>query len=81
LALDSAHQHFLKYLCIATKVENAVKIAKKAIASEKCVVINLQSTCESQTLELIKNGGHTKCDTEVTKRMLSLVLSAHQRFF
>ena len=54
----SAHQRFYKYLCIAAKVKQVVEVAKKAIESGKCVVINLQSTGESQTERLINQEGH-----------------------
>lgn len=47
----SAHQRFFKYLCIGSKVNHAVKIARDAIKCGKCVVIGLQSTGEARTLE------------------------------
>ncbi|XP_055535326.1 protein strawberry notch isoform X2 [Wyeomyia smithii] len=47
----SAHQRFFKYLCIASKVNHAVKVAREAIKYGKCVVIGLQSTGEARTLE------------------------------
>lgn len=49
----AAHQRFFKYLCIASKVSHAVKVAKQAIADGKCAVIGLQSTGEARTLEAL----------------------------
>ena len=40
----SSHQRFFKYLCMACKVPYVVELARKAISSNKCVVIGLQST-------------------------------------
>lgn len=48
-----AHQRFFKYLCIASKVSHAVKVAEQAIADGKCAVIGLQSTGEARTLEAL----------------------------
>ncbi|XP_055317524.1 protein strawberry notch isoform X2 [Sitodiplosis mosellana] len=50
----SAHQRFFKYLCIASKVEHAVKVARESIKMGKCVVIGLQSTGEARTLEQLE---------------------------
>lgn len=50
----SAHQRFFKYLCIASKVNHAVKVAREAIKYGKCVVIGLQSTGEARTLEQLE---------------------------
>ncbi|XP_055599297.1 protein strawberry notch isoform X2 [Uranotaenia lowii] len=50
----SAHQRFFKYLCIASKVNHAVKVARDAIKFGKCVVIGLQSTGEARTLEQLE---------------------------
>lgn len=49
----SAHQRFFKYLCIAAKVDHAVKVAKEAVEDGKCVVIGLQSTGEARTLDVV----------------------------
>uniref|UniRef100_A0A1Q3F8H9 Putative nuclear helicase mop-3/sno dead-box superfamily n=1 Tax=Culex tarsalis TaxID=7177 RepID=A0A1Q3F8H9_CULTA len=50
----SAHQRFFKYLCIASKVNHAVKVSREAIKYGKCVVIGLQSTGEARTLEQLE---------------------------
>lgn len=47
----SAHQRFFKYLCIASKVNYAVRVARESVKMGKCVVIGLQSTGEARTLE------------------------------
>lgn len=53
----AAHQRFFKSLCISAKVEACVKIGMKAIEQHKCVVIGLQSTGESQTLDYLEDNG------------------------
>lgn len=50
----AAHQRFFKYMCIASKVSYAVKVAQQAVTNDKCVVIGLQSTGQAQTQEAIK---------------------------
>lgn len=50
----SAHQRFFKYLCIASKVQHAVTVAREAIKYGKCIVIGLQSTGEARTLEQLE---------------------------
>lgn len=52
----AAHQRFFKYLCIASKVSHAVKLAKDAVEDGKCAVIGLQSTGEARTLDAIERG-------------------------
>lgn len=52
----AAHQRFFKYLCIGAKVPSVVQIAKKALEEHKCVVIGLQSTGESKTMEALEEG-------------------------
>ncbi|XP_002137508.2 protein strawberry notch-like [Drosophila pseudoobscura] len=52
----SSHQQFFRFLCLAGKVENALNLARDAIDHGKAVVISLQSTEESWTLEYLK--GH-----------------------
>jgi len=47
-----AHQRFFKYLCIASKIDETVRIAKEAIKAGKSVVIGLQSTGEAQSNKL-----------------------------
>lgn len=53
----SAHQRFFKYMCIAAKVKHVVKLAREAVKNNKCVVIGLQSTGESRTLEQLEEAG------------------------
>ncbi|GAB6030353.1 Protein strawberry notch 1 [Chamberlinius hualienensis] len=53
----SAHQRFFKYMCIASKVDFVVKLAREAVKSNKCVVIGLQSTGEARTLEQLEEAG------------------------
>ncbi len=55
----SSHQRFFKYLCMACKVPHVVELAKRALASNKCVVIGLQSTGEARTLEQLDECGGT----------------------
>jgi len=50
----AAHQKFFKYLCISLKVPVVTQIAKEALENDKCVVIGLQSTGESKTLEALE---------------------------
>ena len=47
-------QRFFKYLCIAAKVPEVVRLAKKALVDGKCIVIGLQSTGEARTLEQLE---------------------------
>ena len=54
----ASHQRFFKYMCIAAKVPEVIKLARKALEDGKCVVIGLQSTGEARTLEqLERNAG------------------------
>ncbi|ESN99118.1 hypothetical protein HELRODRAFT_107165 [Helobdella robusta] len=53
----SSHQRFFKYLCISVKVQHCVSLANAAIAKGKSVVIGLQSTGESRTLEMVDEKG------------------------
>jgi len=52
----AAHQKFFKYLCIGTKVPIVIQIAKAALENGKSVVIGLQSTGESKTMEALEDG-------------------------
>ncbi|OQR69151.1 Protein strawberry notch-like [Tropilaelaps mercedesae] len=63
-----AHQRFFKYLCIAAKVPYVVKVARDAIRDGKCVVIGLQSTGESRTLEQLEEQGGELTDFVSTAR-------------
>lgn len=52
-----AHQKFFKYLCIGAKVPMVIQMAKQALSDGKSVVIGLQSTGESKTLEALQDDG------------------------
>lgn len=43
-----AHQRFFRSLCIASKVDKAISLAKQALRDGLCVVIGLQSTGEAR---------------------------------
>ena len=45
----SAHQRFFRSLCIASKVDTAISLAKKALDDGNCCVIGLQSTGEARS--------------------------------
>ena len=47
-------QRFFKYLCIAAKVPEAIRLAKKGLQEGECVVMGLQSTGEARTLEQLE---------------------------
>ena len=47
-------QRFFKYLCIAAKVPEVIRLANKGLEDGKCVVIGLQSTGEARTLEQLE---------------------------
>jgi len=54
----SAHQRFFRSLCIASKVDKAIEIAKKAVAEDgHCCVIGLQSTGEARSRGAAKSSG------------------------
>lgn len=40
----ASHQRFFKYLCIASKLNYAIDVAKQAIENGNCVVFGLQTT-------------------------------------
>ncbi|KAL7539155.1 hypothetical protein ACHAXR_009075, partial [Thalassiosira sp. AJA248-18] len=42
----AAHQQFFRLLCVASKVDKAIEIAKNAVSAGDCCVIGLQSTGE-----------------------------------
>ncbi|KAF2362510.1 Strawberry notch helicase C domain [Trinorchestia longiramus] len=50
----SAHQRFFKYMCIASKVDAAVKLTCESLKHGRCVVIGLQSTGEARTQEQLE---------------------------
>ncbi|XP_015747703.1 PREDICTED: protein strawberry notch homolog 1-like isoform X1 [Acropora digitifera] len=74
----SAHQRFFKYLCIASKVDNVVDIAKEAIDHEKCVIVGLQSTAEARTLEQLEESGGDLTDfVSTAKGVLQSLIKKH----
>uniref|UniRef100_A0A182MXI7 TLC domain-containing protein n=1 Tax=Anopheles dirus TaxID=7168 RepID=A0A182MXI7_9DIPT len=74
----SAHQRFFKYLCIASKVNHAVKLAREAIKYGKCVVIGLQSTGEARTLEqLERDDGELSDFVSTAKGVMQSLVEKH----
>lgn len=53
----SGHQRFFRHMCMSAKVPATVRLAKKALAEGKCVVIGLQSTGEARTEEAVTKYG------------------------
>ncbi|KAK3121295.1 hypothetical protein QOZ80_8BG0650290 [Eleusine coracana subsp. coracana] len=53
----ASHQRFFRHMCMSAKVPAVVRLAKEALADEKCVVIGLQSTGEARTEEAITKYG------------------------
>ncbi|CAL5014965.1 unnamed protein product [Urochloa decumbens] len=53
----ASHQRFFRHMCMSAKVPAVVKIAKQALAENKCVVIGLQSTGEARTEEAVTKYG------------------------
>ncbi|XP_021775201.1 protein FORGETTER 1-like isoform X1 [Chenopodium quinoa] len=53
----ASHQRFFRHLCMSAKVPTVVKLAKKALKENKCVVVGLQSTGEARTEEAISKYG------------------------
>ena len=54
----SSHQRFFRSLCIASKVDKAIEIAKKAVNEDgHCCVIGLQSTGEARSKGAAKSSG------------------------
>lgn len=74
----SAHQRFFKYLCIASKVQHAVTVAREAIKYGKCIVIGLQSTGEARTLEqLERDEGELTDFVSTAKGVLQSLVEKH----
>ncbi|CAB3402081.1 unnamed protein product [Caenorhabditis bovis] len=74
----ACHQRFFKYLCIAAKVDTCVQIAREAIKAKKCVVIGLQSTGESATLETLEEmGGELNEFVSTAKTVLYGLIDKH----
>ncbi|XP_031283369.1 protein FORGETTER 1-like [Pistacia vera] len=53
----SSHQRFFRHMCMSAKVPATVRLAKKALAEDKCVVVGLQSTGEARTEEAVTKYG------------------------
>ncbi|KAI9161515.1 hypothetical protein LWI28_018189 [Acer negundo] len=53
----SSHQRFFRHMCMSAKVPATVRLAKKALLEDKCVVIGLQSTGEARTEEAVTKYG------------------------
>ncbi|KAJ7949025.1 protein strawberry notch-like [Quillaja saponaria] len=53
----ASHQRFFRHMCMSAKVPSAVRLAKKALIEDKCVVIGLQSTGEARTEEAVTKYG------------------------
>uniref|UniRef100_T1IRW6 Strawberry notch n=1 Tax=Strigamia maritima TaxID=126957 RepID=T1IRW6_STRMM len=74
----SAHQRFFKYLCIASKVDHVVKLAREAVKDGRCVVIGLQSTGEARTLEQLEEaGGELNDFVSTAKGVLQTLIQKH----
>lgn len=73
-----AHFNFFKHLCISAKVMDAVKIATASLKSGKSVVIGVQSTGESHTLEKMKSeGGQLSSFVSTGKSILLSLVDKH----
>lgn len=46
-------QRFFRHMCMSAKVPATVRLAKKGLIEDKCVVIGLQSTGEARTEEAV----------------------------
>ncbi|CAH0713438.1 unnamed protein product, partial [Brenthis ino] len=74
----SAHQRFFKYLCIASKVNQAVVTAREAVKCGKCVVIGLQSTGEARTLDqLERDDGELSDFVSTAKGVFQTLVEKH----
>lgn len=73
----AAHQKFFHYLCIGIKVPIVIKLAKKALADGKCVVIGLQSTGESKTNEALEEGGAITDFISTAKAVFESLIENH----
>ncbi|XP_030377772.1 protein strawberry notch homolog 1 [Scaptodrosophila lebanonensis] len=73
-----AHQRFFKNLCIASKVTHVVKMTRHALRMGKAVVIGLQSTGESRTLEhLDRNQGELRGFVSTSKMIVQTFVEKH----
>uniref|UniRef100_H2YSL0 Protein strawberry notch homolog 1 n=1 Tax=Ciona savignyi TaxID=51511 RepID=H2YSL0_CIOSA len=74
----SAHQRFFKYLCLSAKVDYTVELVREAVKHGKCVVIGLQSTGESRTLdELEKCNGELDDFVSTAKAVFETLIENH----
>ncbi|XP_014237071.1 protein strawberry notch-like isoform X1 [Trichogramma pretiosum] len=73
----ASHQRFFKYMCIAAKVDCAVKIALTSKTLGKCVVIGLQSTGEAKTLEQIDKDDELNDFVSSAKGVLESLVTKH----
>lgn len=74
----SSHQRFFKYLCIAAKVDHAVRLAREAVKTNRCVVIGLQSTGEARTIEqLEKDDGELSDFVSTARGVLESLVEKH----
>ncbi|XP_066343791.1 protein FORGETTER 1-like isoform X1 [Miscanthus floridulus] len=53
----ASHQRFFRHMCMSAKVPAVARLAKEALAENKCVVIGLQSTGEARTEEAVTKYG------------------------
>ncbi|XP_016944641.3 protein strawberry notch homolog 1 [Drosophila suzukii] len=73
-----AHQRFFKNLCIASKVDHVVKMTRQATRMGKAVVIGLQSTGESRTLEhLERHQGKLNTFVSTSKMIIQSFVEKH----
>jgi len=73
-----AHQRFFKNLCIASKVDHVVKMTRQATRMGKAVVIGLQSTGESRTLEhLERHQGKLSTFVSTSKMIIQSFVEKH----
>ncbi|XP_041448266.1 protein strawberry notch homolog 1 isoform X2 [Drosophila obscura] len=73
-----AHQRFFRNLCIASKVNTVVKMTRHAMRHGKSVVIGLQSTGESRTLEhLERHSGRLTAFVSTSKMILQSFVEKH----
>ena len=74
-----AHQRFFKQMCMAIKVSAVVRIAQRARAEGKCVVIGLQTTGEARLAEAIADAGEE--GLEDFRGLLAIIESLLERQF
>ncbi|XP_017068055.2 protein strawberry notch homolog 1 [Drosophila eugracilis] len=73
-----AHQRFFKNLCIASKVNHVVKMTRRATRMGKAVVIGLQSTGESRTIEhLDRHDGRLSNFVSTSKMIIQSFVEKH----